>query len=431
MAAARKGRKPTQNQTAALLVSALDFLSVVPDRKDNPNMVVINGAFISVNNGLLKAQIKIGEDFPSDTLAKVPMKALKGALSRVGKEMSIAFTDESVSIEAGAFNADLANDPINDTDRVIPDPYIAPLNNGFRDAMGKVAVLVSDSGDELLVSTIALLGPTVMATKRHTVIEAWHGNDMPYNMIFVPKAFATALGGVKANITGFGFGPATMTVHYDNGAFLQTNTFNADAWAVEGKAPTFILDTMNKLLSDGEGTVILNTDALTEAIKTISVVTQADFWCTLGKIESIDGMASLEVKELVAEFGGSIPWYLAVADFIKSAKVVKEGTPRMLFWGDNLRGVMAVDTDRSAMMNAEPAPAPATSGAAPAWAAPPTAGWGPPPATDPTTPAAASGTPPMSAPATTPASTSPASGSGLTVPPTAFPSSTGAGLFDD
>jgi hypothetical protein len=368
--AAKRGRKPAQNQTAALLVAALDYLSIVPDKAASPNVIIINGPLVTVNNGLLKAGIMIGGEFPADVVAKINLSALRGALARVGKEMEIAFTDESISIEAGDFNADLTNEPIDmANDRVIPDPMIAPLNNAFRDAVVKVGRLASDTGEEVMTASIALLGGTVMATKRHTILEAWHGNDMPSG-IYVPKAFVTALGKAKFDLVGFGFSNTTFTVHFSGGVFLQTNTY-PNAWEIEGQQPGYALTIAYRLMEDAEGSRLLDPGKMADDFKAIMAVTDADLAVMLGKIISVDGQASLDAKEMMEAFVIDPMRYVAIADLIKQAKVVKSQNPWTIrFWGDLVRGVLIID---EVVHEAAPNYPAATPAGGPAWGSAPDA----------------------------------------------------------
>lgn len=366
MAKGTRGRKPSQNQQAAMLVSALDFLSAAPDKKDNPNNIVINGPMISVNNGLLKAGIALGDGFPADVVAKVQMSPLIGALARVTKEMELTFGDEFVTIKSTDFVAELANLTISlDGDRVNPDALIAPLTNEFREALTKVARLVSDSGDELLISCIAVTGTTVVATKRHTLIEAWHGNDMPYGMLFLPKAFALALGKVKADITGFGFSPSTFTVHFANGAFLQTNTYQ-NAWAIEGQPADYAFTIAQRMLTDGDGAMI-NPEGLVDNMKTIMAVTGADIHVSLGRMQSVDGAVDLTIPGQYETFVIAGDRYVAIADLITTLKLVKSDLYRLLFWGDKVRGCVLVDPEAALSPAEAPAPAAAPTG----WTPPP------------------------------------------------------------
>lgn len=406
--AGKRGRKPAQNQTAALLVTALDFLSAVPDTTANPNLVIINGPLATVNDGLLKAGIMIGGEFPRDVVAKIQVSALSGALARVGKEMQIGFGDEFVTLDAGEFKADLISHPIDMiADRVLPDPELAPLNNEFRNAVVKAGVLASDTAEELMMATVAVLGPTVMATKRHTVIEAWHGNNMPSG-IYLPKAFVKALAKVKFDLKGFGFSDKTFTVYFEGGAFLQTNTY-ADAWEVPGKEPGFAINLSYQLLSDAEGVVFSNPKKLGDDLRAIMAVTKSDVAVMLGKMMSTDGQATLDTPEMLESFIIDPSWYVNVTDLITSAKLVKSWEPWTIrFQGDMLRGAMIVKMTATVPTGA-PAAAPAPSPA-----------WGSAPPANPTS--ARPVTLPTSAPAATPASPSPTSGSGPTAPLTASPS---------
>lgn len=422
MAGKPRGRKPAQNQTAALLNAALDYLSIIPDKAAAPNNVVINGALITVNNGLLKAGIMIGGEFPSDVVAKVPMGSLAGALARVGKDMELVFGEESLSLSSGDFKAELELVPINmEQDRANPDANIAPLSDTFKTACTTAGRLASDTAEELLTSTVMTLGATVMATKRHTIIEAWHGNDMPGG-ICLPKAFVTALGKAKLALKGFGFSERTFTVHFDGGAFLQTNIYGTDAWSIPDKEPNFFVNRAYQMLADDEGSVFVNPAKLADDFKAIMAVSPVDVAVVVGKLMTTDGMVSLDAPDMLDSFIIAPERFVAVVDLMGTAKLVKTALPWTIRFSTSsppARGVVIV----SEVHQEAPAPQPAWAGPAPTPnppLVPPAPAFSPP-----ATPATSA---PFAAPA--PMNPAPVQATPVNSGPTAFPSSSG-GLFGD
>lgn len=451
--------KAPDNVIAAELLKAMSFLGVIPHTALDPAKVLINGRFITATNGIMRAGIMVADNFPSDIIAKLDMSQLQGALSRVDKDLTIAFTQDEAVFEGGKdFSARLINHEPDVNDAPRPDPSLGPLTNDFRTAVGNVAMLAKDNAETVDASCIAVTGQTVQAENRHTVLESFHGNNMPpVGYIFLPKQFAQALAKVKTDLVGWGMNgnrePGTVTsftVYFADNTFLQTNTF-ADAWSEQ------IAGFASGLMEDKEpDEPIVDADPrfATDLQSIMQIAPGDDVLVKLGELRAVpnvkkDGSTAssgadvrIEAKYLApaTEFVMSPSWFTEVARYVGRYKTLTNVDPmRLIFWSANgeVRGAMGIDLPPPPPQPTQ-APAPAwgqAPPAAPAWGAAPAAtptqqpAWGAtPPSRQPATPNgnAFAAAPPQASPAASmpPVSTaSPSSGAAWTPPP--FPPSSG------
>lgn len=231
----KPGRKAAKNETAAGLLNALAFCGVLkaPTTTSLPSAfhVWMNSGYAIAHNGIVAAGHPISENvngYPNT-------KLLAEALANCGKDFILTVRETGAfEIQSGTYYSLV---PSLDYAQVIPTPPDAklyPLNPNFVKCMEAAGKVVSDAATKLLFASVRLNGQTVMSTDGVTIVEAWHGNNMPEGMI-LPKEFVTALVKTGKEPEGFGVAPdlGSFTVWFADGSWLRTNAYKEVAWPAE------------------------------------------------------------------------------------------------------------------------------------------------------------------------------------------------------
>lgn len=338
-------KKTPSNAMVAMLVAALDYLSIVPNAKGE-NPLYIRGNLLTTTDGTVKAGTMLGEGWSVDADCKINLATLAHALMRTGKEVTLAFDNDAMSVKGGGdFDVYIPYlDSEGDTP-VMPDAFTGwPADNRFRDAIKLVSILVKDSSEYLDTTCVVVNEMSVMATNRQTFLEAFHGNAMPpFGFLFLPKAFCTSLGKTTTDITGWSMttqGQGTtssFTVYFADQSFLQTNTF-PNGWQLPDSAPDLMLQIASQLMNDNDPDApeITDTIAFLTDLGYIGAVHGEDALVKLGHTRSDNGRVDLASTYYTGENGFLIPSKVlaGMAHLVGRAKPVFDATSaRLIFWG--------------------------------------------------------------------------------------------------
>jgi hypothetical protein len=110
---------------------------------------------------------------------------------------------------------------------VMPDPRCGEMNDEIKAAFAVVNPLVKE-GDQNVrwIETACLMrANTIFATNGHVALEYWHGIDLPPGLT-IPKIAINAIAKTTKKLTGFGFGPASVTFYFEDGAWIRTQIFS-------------------------------------------------------------------------------------------------------------------------------------------------------------------------------------------------------------
>jgi hypothetical protein len=66
---------------------------------------------------------------------------------------------------------------------------------------------------------------TAVATNGVSIVEAWHGIDLPPGLL-MPKASALAIAKATKKLAGFGYSPNSATFWFEDGSFIKTQLFS-------------------------------------------------------------------------------------------------------------------------------------------------------------------------------------------------------------
>lgn len=366
----RAGRKPAKNETANSLLTALTFLGVLKPPTGQalqPYMthVFMNEGWAIGFDGILAA----GHTIETGINGYVNTKLLGEALDNTEKTFTLTVLPGGhFHIESGKYMSLVPAIDAQQVPQTFPDAAIAPFQNpkAFIDAMVASGKVVSDTAEKALYASIRLNGTTVMATDGGTVIEAWHGNNMPSGLV-LPKVFALALAKTGKEPTSFGFASdwSTFTVHFADGSWLRTNCFPHDIW------PQEVLQAFGGLFAAVPTGAAID-KKLFDAVRAVLPFAEEDRRIIIRPglvrthMDRTKG-AALELASVNFEIDIDGKRLLAVEDHVETAGV---GNMTFVFYGPIVRGVIA---GKPAL--AEEAPAPTV---APGWNAP-AQGWGTPP----------------------------------------------------
>lgn len=223
-----KGRKKTVKEVspAQSLIDAISFISVAQKKAGEPNQVncAIRGGWACAFDGILTVGCKVD----IDVAASPNTLKFLAALKQVKTEYALTqLSESSLALTAGDFKAIV---PCVDIDEISsrisgPDTLCAACSDELTAALKDVLPLATDGGSTPLFAGILVQANTVAATNGHMMFEAWHGIDLPPNMV-IPKAAAKALTKVKKKLTGFGFSSNSATFYFEDESFIKTQLFN-------------------------------------------------------------------------------------------------------------------------------------------------------------------------------------------------------------
>lgn len=150
-------------------------------------------------------------------------KRCKGAFSLT--EM----TNGSLQVKSGRFKAVVPCLQSTSIPTIDPDLPLGETDNRLRDAILALNHIVSDKSPRVVMASLLLNGGSLCATDSRLLVEYWHGNNMPTNII-LPKNFIKFIDAHKTkNFAKFGFSPTSFTVHFDDGSWVKTQLYQ-DKW---------------------------------------------------------------------------------------------------------------------------------------------------------------------------------------------------------
>lgn len=214
-------------ETKSSLLQALEFCACVNEKLGAAfeTHVGLKNKWAVSFNGIIAAGSPIEEDiycYPHNL-------TLIEALSKCEEGYSFTQLDnDRLSIKSGKFKAIVPCLDPSLMQEALPDPWIVPITNKFKEAIDAVGVLANENAQHVLEASILMNGTTVISTNRMMLLEYWHGLDLPPN-IALPKQFVAALAKQKKNLTGFGFSSCSATFYFEDGSWLKTQLYN-DEW---------------------------------------------------------------------------------------------------------------------------------------------------------------------------------------------------------
>lgn len=221
-------KKKTDDKPQIALLDALEFAApVFADAKDWPHThVAIVQGWLHATNGVVSVGYPMGDDYGE--LAACPQGArMLAALRRCGAGYSLTQTDAAVSVKAGAFRASVPAADASTFPPCAPDANIAPLGEPVRLALQIVEPATAETEPRVVCSSVLLQAGSCVATDGIQLFEAWHGFDLPPDLV-LPKKGVALLCKVKPEFAGFGYSQGSVTIWLDNGAWFKIQRYQTE-----------------------------------------------------------------------------------------------------------------------------------------------------------------------------------------------------------
>lgn len=219
-------RKPEDNE----LLRGLKFVMAAQYRPDESRAVsayqshcrFFNGYVVGFN-GVISAGFPYADDVQLCPNTHYFIKALEKAR---GAFSLTQLDNKSLVINAGSFRATVPCVESYYVDGMAPDPSYWPMTDELRRCLIQAGLFCSDGAQTVLAASIITLDYSLVGTDGVAMIESYLGLGIPKGLV-IPVAFAKAVNDVDAAIVGFGFSDISFTVHFDNGAWLRTQLYQA------------------------------------------------------------------------------------------------------------------------------------------------------------------------------------------------------------
>lgn len=209
---------------AAGLLSALKFISIAQKKAGTPLQQFCNLSYhwAAASNETLTVATRIEEDLTAcpHTLSLID------ALSKCSGDLAITqLSPQTLAVNSGVFKGLVNCASFDEIQIPAPDPQCAVANDRIKFALGAVACLATDGAPTARNASVLLQSGSAVATNGHALLEAWHGVDLPPNLL-IPKVSAVAIAKCDKTLTGFGFSPSSATFWFEDGSFIKTQLYN-------------------------------------------------------------------------------------------------------------------------------------------------------------------------------------------------------------
>lgn len=322
----RGKRKPKEESS---LLTALKFVASAQraiGAIEQTHCIMVAG-WVMASNSILSAAHALTEDIQACPHTLTLVEALERAPGPVNLTMLDA---NRLSVRAGEFQAvipcqDRAALPVPN-----PDVPVALCDERLRAALTCAGTLAVEGADKVINASVQMRNQSVIASNGTTILEAWHGIEMPPLQI-VPKTFITAINKTKKNLTRFGCSPDSFTVWFEDGNWLKTQCY----------ANTTELPDLDKFLNVPTNPVAVP-KGMFETIKRLEPFSedgQVHFTPDGLRVSSGMTFATDNCKGLPSGISFSIKNMLLIAPYAKTIHFnVANGIT--IFFGENVRGAI-------------------------------------------------------------------------------------------
>lgn len=219
---ATRKKKPDPIKESNLL-AALQFISVAQHSEGTimqTHCRISNGTVIGFDGGMTAG------DFVDEVLSVCPhTKTLITALSKCKESISITQLETGrLSVKSGKFRALVPCVPFDALPAVAPDDPCAAITDAVKSALAACVPLTIDSDPDAFKCGVLLQAESAVATNRHVLIEAWHGLDLPPNLL-IPRASVMAIIKSPKSLSKFGFSHNSATFYFEDNSFIKTQLF--------------------------------------------------------------------------------------------------------------------------------------------------------------------------------------------------------------
>jgi len=323
-APSRKPRTAPAN-AATPLVEALKFVSCAQkkDGTQEQTHCKFDNGFVVASDGIVTAGYPVGEG-----LHACPHTfKLLDALSRCSEQFAITLDNDSLLIKSGRFRANIPCMPFENLAWTGADTRCATIDDRLKTSIAVASMLIEENGNDAKTASVLVQANTCVGTDGRMLIEHWHGIDLPPGLL-LPKIGAKAIVGSPLKLEGFGFSQGSLTVFFDNGAYIKSQLFE-DAYPKY--LPLFERPVAPTPLPDG----------FYAALKAVYPFAEHEVVCMRGNVmqsHKSDAIgATYEIDGLPANAAYNGGFFLKLESLIKTVDFHQD---RAFFFGDNLRGII-------------------------------------------------------------------------------------------
>ena len=105
-----------------------------------------------------------------------------------------------------------------------PDPIQISASNTFKEGLFILQGILESSPD-IRTGCIFITKNSAIATNGKTMLELWHGLNLPQNFAIIQHA-AKHVGKCKKLLTGLGWSDSSITFHFEDGSFIKSQLVN-------------------------------------------------------------------------------------------------------------------------------------------------------------------------------------------------------------
>jgi hypothetical protein len=218
---AKPKRKAKVENALLQAVKFVSFAAAKTESETDTHCLIENYSVVMNNN-----VIAIGHSIEEDFSACPQVQSLILALQRCGEQYAITLHPESLSVRSQDFSAFVPCCPSARLLQAIPDTQICPVSDELTKALGFCLPVVSDKADYLLNAVIQIREGSAIAYSGGVLIEAFHGQDLPY--MIINKTVVAAMVKCGLQLTGFGYSGETATFWFGEKAWIKTKLFNPE-----------------------------------------------------------------------------------------------------------------------------------------------------------------------------------------------------------
>lgn len=316
---------------AAGLLRALKFVSVAQKKVGTPSQQFCNIShhWLCATNGVLTVATPIQED-----LAACPHTlSFIDALSKCGSDLAITqLSQQTIAVNSGAFKGLVNCAAFDEIQIPAPDPMIAQATDAVKQALETVAVLATDGAPKASYAAVLLQGQTAVATNGHALLEAWHGVDLPPNML-IPKLSAVAIAKSGKVLVGFGYSESSATFWFEDGSFMKTQLYNEN---YPNYKPLVNVDGLKPFALPKE---------FFKAVKTIESFSEDSVvYFHEGMLKSnmrVEAASTYKIEGLPQGFAFNAKYLLMLESCMKTVSFEATAAgPKAYFFGEMVRGVL-------------------------------------------------------------------------------------------
>jgi len=324
---ARRAKKVEQSSAAASLLAALKFVSIAQKKAGTPTQqhCAISANWVAASNGVLMVAAKIEDDL----IACPHTFQFIDALAKCGQELSITqLSETALSIMSDKFRAVVPCALPGQLELSAPDPEIAVIDDRIKAAFACIGGLATDGSPDAIKAAVLLRSCTAVATNGPSLMEYWHGVDLP--AMLVPKASAVAICKAEKKLRGLGFSGPSATFYFEDDSFIKTQLYNE-------RYPNY-----QALLNVASNPWPLPDDFFkaVQAVESFSkngIVYFDD--CVISSREEVPEATTYKVEGLPNGMGFNAKFLLNVKHAMQTAHFDKESN-KVYFFGESVRGVL-------------------------------------------------------------------------------------------